>query len=52
MHVMLGYATVTADTAEEGHRLAQYAQEDNTIIQSWFRTAKESQTPGVWVTAM
>jgi hypothetical protein len=52
MHIMLAYAIVTADTAEEGKRFATYAQQGKTLTQSWFQTAKEVQTKGVWVTAM
>ncbi|KAL8722719.1 MAG: hypothetical protein Q9225_000831 [Loekoesia sp. 1 TL-2023] len=52
LHVFLGYGTVTADTALEGARLIKYARQGATIVDSWFRTAKEIQTSGVWVTAM
>ena len=52
LHIMLAYATVTADTAEEGKRLVKYAKQGKTLIQSWFKLAKEIQTSGVFVTAM
>jgi hypothetical protein len=52
LHIMLAYATVTYDNTEEGHRIAKYAQEGSTLINSWFRTAHEIQSSGVIVTAM
>ncbi|KAI4156897.1 MAG: hypothetical protein L6R39_000943 [Caloplaca ligustica] len=52
LHVFLGYGTVTADTALEGARFVKYARGGATLVDSWFRTAKEIQTSGVWVTAM
>ena len=52
LHLFLGYATVTADTAGEGSRLVQYAKGGATLKDSWFRTAKETQGGDVWVTAM
>lgn len=52
LHIMLAYATVTSDTAEEGKRLVKYGKQGMTLIQSWFKLAKEVQPAGVWVTAM
>ncbi|KAL8708076.1 MAG: hypothetical protein Q9220_007008 [cf. Caloplaca sp. 1 TL-2023] len=52
LHIFLGYGSVTADTDEEGRKLTSYAVGGATIVNSWFRTAKEVQTRGVWVTAM
>ncbi|KAL8734048.1 MAG: hypothetical protein Q9166_001809 [cf. Caloplaca sp. 2 TL-2023] len=52
LHVFMGYGSVSADTAEEGKRFVRYAIQDATIVNSWFRTAKEVQNSGVWVTAM
>ncbi|KAI4159157.1 MAG: hypothetical protein LQ342_006804 [Letrouitia transgressa] len=52
LHLFLGYATVTADTSGEGSRLVKYATQGSTLIDSWFRTAKEVQNSDVYVTAM
>jgi hypothetical protein len=52
MHIMLAYATETYDTADEGWKLVHYAQGGSSLIQAWFRQAKESQPGGIWVTAM
>ncbi|KAL8811654.1 MAG: hypothetical protein Q9200_001624 [Gallowayella weberi] len=52
LHVFLGYGSISADTAEEGNRFVKYGKQGSTLVNSWFRTAKEVQTSGVWVTAM
>ncbi|KAL8772274.1 MAG: hypothetical protein Q9209_002486 [Squamulea sp. 1 TL-2023] len=52
LHVFLGYGSISSDTAEEGVRLVRYARRGATLVNSWFRTAKEVQSSGVWVTAM
>jgi hypothetical protein len=51
LHILMGYAQVTYDNEEEGKRLAQYAKNGSTIIQSWFRTGQEIQPEGIWVGA-
>ena len=51
LHILMGYAQVTSDTEEEGKRLVKYAKEGATIIQSWFRTAQEIQSSGIWAGA-
>lgn len=43
LHQFLGYAAVTGDTDREGGLLAQYCWEGHTIIDAWFRTAREIQ---------
>ncbi|KAI4269447.1 MAG: hypothetical protein LQ337_007270 [Flavoplaca oasis] len=52
LHVFLGYGSISSDTADEGTRLVRYARRGATLVDSWFRTAKEVQPSGVWVTAM
>jgi hypothetical protein len=62
MHILMGYGAVTYDNTDEGRKLAQYAKSGKTLIQSWFRTAKEVQPatngwtepdgPIIWVGAM
>lgn len=34
---------ITYDNTDEGRKLAQYAKASNTLIDAWFRTAKEIQ---------
>jgi hypothetical protein len=43
MHILMGYGGVTFDNTEEGKRVSQYAKQGNTLINSWFRAAKEIQ---------
>lgn len=43
MHILMGYGGVTFDNTEEGRKLARYAKQGQTLINSWFRTAKEVQ---------
>ncbi len=52
LHVFLAYGSDSSDTADEGARLVRYARRGATLVDSWFRTAKEVQPSGVWVTAM
>ncbi|MBC7892226.1 MAG: hypothetical protein H7Y12_08445 [Sphingobacteriaceae bacterium] len=62
MHILMGYGGVTFDNTDEGRKLSQYAKSGNTLINSWFRTAKEIQPstngvpapdgPNVYVGAM
>ena len=52
MHTMLAYASNSADTAEEGKRLAKYGKQGKTLIQAWFKTAQEVQWNDVIVSAM
>jgi hypothetical protein len=62
MHILMGYGAITFDNTDEGRKLAQYAKGGSTIIDSWFRTAREIQPatngaaapdgPNVWVGAM
>ena len=43
LHLLMGYGGVTFDNTEEGGRLARYAKGGATLIDAWFRTAKEIQ---------
>jgi hypothetical protein len=62
LHILLGYGAVTYDNEVEGRKLAQYAKGGSTLIDAWFRTAKEVQPstngfpapdgPNVYVGAM
>ena len=62
MHILMGYGAITFDNTDEGRKLAQYAKGGSTLIDAWFRTAKEIQPatngspapdgPNVWVGAM
>jgi len=62
MHIMMGYGAITFDNTDEGRKLAQYAKGGSTLIDSWFRTAKEIQPatngasapdgPTVWAGAL
>ncbi len=62
MHILMGYGAITGDNTEEGRRLAQYAKSGETLVNAWFRTAKEIQPstngeaapdgPNVYVGAM
>jgi hypothetical protein len=51
LHILMGYAQVTYDNEEEGRRLARYAKDGSTLIQSWFRTGQEIQPGGIWAGA-
>jgi hypothetical protein len=62
LHILLGYGAVTFDNEVEGRKLVQYARNGSTLIDAWFRTAKEVQPsdngvsapdgPNVYVGAM
>ncbi|KAH8145709.1 uncharacterized protein LAJ45_10186 [Morchella importuna] len=52
LHIMFAYGSASSDSAEEGAKFMRYAQEGNSLIDAWFRAAKEVQPPGVVVTAM
>jgi Family of unknown function (DUF6345) len=62
MHILLGYGAITYDNTDEGRKLAQYCKGGATVIDSWFRAAREIQPsdngasppdgPTVWVGAM
>ncbi|WP_159478218.1 DUF6345 domain-containing protein [Dyadobacter sp. 3J3] len=43
MHILMGYGGITFDNTDEGKRVSQYAKQGNTLINSWFRAAKEIQ---------
>jgi Family of unknown function (DUF6345) len=43
LHILLGYGAVTFDNEVEGRKLVQYARSGSTLIDAWFRTAKEVQ---------
>ncbi|KAI5850555.1 hypothetical protein DFP73DRAFT_539877 [Morchella snyderi] len=52
LHIMFGYASASLDTDGEGARFIKYAKEGETLINAWFRTAKELQNSEVVVAAM
>lgn len=62
MHTLIGYGAITFDNTDEGRKLAQYAKGGSTIINSWFRAAREIQPatngaaapdgPTIWAGAM
>lgn len=62
LHQLLGYGAVTFDNTDEGETVTRYMKEGKTIIDSWFRTAKEIQPstngysppygPDIWVGVM
>lgn len=62
MHILMGYGAVTFDNTDEGRKLAQYAKGGATLIDAWFRAAREIQPatngfeapdgPTIWVGAM
>jgi Family of unknown function (DUF6345) len=43
MHILMGYGAITFDNTDEGRKLAQYAKGGSTLINAWFRAAKEIQ---------
>jgi hypothetical protein len=43
MHILMGYGAITLDNTDEGRKIAQYAKGGSTLIDAWFRTAKEIQ---------
>jgi hypothetical protein len=62
LHQLLGYGAITFDNTQEGSRVVQYARGGATVINAWFRAAKEIQPstngaappdgPTVWVGVM
>lgn len=52
MHMMMAYGSNSVDSPEEGKRFVRHAKEGSTLINAWFRTAKELQSSGVWAAAM
>jgi hypothetical protein len=62
MHILMGYGAITFDYTDEGRKLAQYAKGGSTVIDAWFRAAREIQPatngaaapdgPTIWVGAM
>lgn len=52
LHIMFAYGTNSDDTRDEGSRLIMYSRQGYSLIDSWFRTAKEAQSSQVIVTAM
>lgn len=43
LHQLLGYGAITFDNDQEGARVVQYARGGDTLINAWFRAAKEIQ---------
>ena len=43
LHLFMGYAAVTYDNTSEGRLLATYAKRGDTLVDAWFRTAREVQ---------
>jgi hypothetical protein len=43
LHQLLGYGAITYDNEEEGASVIEYARDGDTIIDAWFRTAREIQ---------
>ncbi|KAI5838336.1 hypothetical protein DFP73DRAFT_565562 [Morchella snyderi] len=52
LHIMFAYGTESSDSTDEGAKFMRYAQEGYSLIDAWFRAAKEVQPAGVIVTAM
>lgn len=62
LHQLLGYGAITFDNEEEGASVSEYAQDGETVINAWFRAAREIQPgdngssapdgPIVWVGVM
>lgn len=62
LHQLLGYGAITFDNEEEGDRVTDFARSGDTVINSWFRAAREIQPtlngatppdgPLVWVGVM
>lgn len=62
LHQLLGYGAITFDNEEEGGSVADYALDGDTVINAWFRTAREVQPgdngasapdgPTIWVGVM
>jgi hypothetical protein len=43
LHILMGYGAITFDNTDEGRLLAQYAKGGSSLIDAWFRAAKEVQ---------
>lgn len=43
MHLMMGYGGITYDNEEEGETIIEYARDGDSLINAWFRTAREIQ---------
>jgi hypothetical protein len=43
LHILMGYGAITFDNTDEGRKIAQYAKGGSSLINAWFRTAKEIQ---------
>jgi hypothetical protein len=62
LHLLLGYASITYDNADEGSLFAKYALDGNTLVNAWLRAAEEVQPesnyesppdgPTIWAGAM
>lgn len=62
LHQLLGYGAVTYDNETEGKTVVKYAKQGKTLINSWFRAAREIQPssngysapngPAIWVGVM
>lgn len=62
LHLLLGYGAVTFDNTDEGRLVVKYARQGQTLINAWFRAAREVQPatngvgapdgPTIWVGVM
>ena len=52
LHQLLGYASVSDSTPDEGKLFVRYCLDGETVINSWFRTAKEVQPPETYAAVM
>lgn len=62
LHILMGYGAITFDNEDEGRLIVKYAREGQTLVNAWFRAAKEIQPsdngaaapdgPTIWVGAM
>jgi hypothetical protein len=62
LHQLLGYGAITFDNEDEGKSVVRYATDGETLINAWFRAAREIQPgtngasapdgPSVWVGVM
>ena len=43
LHLLMGYAGITFDNEEEGDLVVKYARDGESLINAWFRAAKEVQ---------
>ena len=42
-HLLMGYGAITFDNEEEGDLVVEYARDGESLINAWFRAAKEVQ---------